>query len=159
VKNWWVFFLLGALVASSFFVWKSSDSPEPPVVTETDTVYVKQTELKIDTLHVVKKRPVYIVRNDTVVVHDTVEVAVPYFVSTGKFNKEELTAEVTAWAECTVDSMALKYNIKPEYINSLVLPAYKDGYQAGLQSYPSWKKYTLFGAGAVSTGVLFFLVK
>lgn len=148
--------IVGMFIHSKFFCDEIVDTT---TVTKTDTVYVTETKVKVDTLLLTKieTEEVYTTKYDTIVIRDTV--VFDYYRSVVKFDKKELTATTYAWALSPVDSMSLEYSIKPTYINEISLSAYKKGYSDGSGNYPTWKKYMLFGSGVLTTSMLTYLVK
>ncbi len=143
--------LMGAMLAY-FFI----NPPPKEVIRTIWKERIVSLPSQVDTVQVVKTRyievpksvekTVFITKVDTVIIRDTVRVVISAF----DYSPPEFDLSLQCYAAAKVDSVAMRYKMKENYINRILNSRKPE---------KSWHKYAWFGAGAMFTGAVVFLVK
>ena len=141
--------LIGAALLHFFFkpppqirtVWKERIVKEPARV---DTVQLVKT--KYITVPKVVEKTIMVTKTDTLIIRDTVRIVISAF----DYTLPEFDLNLQCYSAAKVDSVAMRYKMKEAYIRRLM----------GSNPPPSrWKNVAWFGAGALFTGSIVYLVK
>jgi len=137
-------------LAGLYVGWdRQKEKPDIIPLPKSDTVFVV---LKPDTVIRDVVRRVYNIQRDTVMVtnFDTVYVNADQYRTLFSYSPPEFTAEITVYSLSAADSASFRYQMKQDYINSMIRTEFQD--------YPSWKKYALFGGGVIGTAIIVWMV-
>jgi len=82
-----------------------------------------------------------------------------YYKTEFKLKHREFNSDIYAFSPCPVDSIKMISVMNKQYVDSICVICFNDGFQNGLDSYPMWKKIAYAASGAVFTALIVSLVK